>query len=141
MSDNDKRQQLLVTLYLENNKELVFWRERNWATLKLVVGAYIALTGLSVFNGAPKALAFLVVALAIVSTLYLHKNFGRYQERRNIGARIEKALQLFDDGVFLSDDSLLPKPLGEPKAAILGSYSFILAIWLVAIAAVSAIMD
>jgi hypothetical protein len=140
MTEPDSNPALLTTLLHENTKELVFWRERNWATLKLVVGAYIALTGLSIFDGASNALILLVLALALVSTVYLRKNFRRYQERREVGARIERALGLYEKGKFLPDDSLLPERFAQPMASWKGSGSFIFAVWAVALAAIFAIV-
>ena len=139
MLDADQKYDLLKTLYLENNKELIFWRERNWNTMKLVISADVALAGLATFKGAPVLLSSLVIALAIVSSVYLRKNYGRYQEKRLSGARIEKALELFDSGAFMSE-SVLPQEYSQPKADWRGSYSFIAAIWFVALAAVAAIL-
>ncbi len=142
MLDLDSAQEydLLKTLYLENNKELVFWRERNWSTMKWVIGAYVALAGLTVFRTATGALSLLVAALAVIATVYLLKNFKRYQERREIGAKIEKALRLYEQDVFLRGDILLLKKLETAKAAKAGSWAFIAAIWAVAIAAGVAIL-
>ena len=139
MLDAGQKYDLLKTLYLENNKELIFWRERNWNTMKLVIGADVVLAGLAIFQGAPVQLSILVIALAIISSIYLHKNYGRYQEKRLTGARIEKALELFDGGVFMAE-SVLPQEFSQPRADRRGSYSFITAIWLVAVAAVAAIL-
>lgn len=139
MLDTGQKYDLLKVLFLENNKELVFWRERNWNTMKLVISADVALAGLAVFKAAPAQLSTLVVALAIISSVYLHKNYQRYQEKRSIGARIEKALGLFDGGEFMPD-SVLPQEFSQPKADKRGSYSFIAAIWLVALTAVVAIL-
>jgi hypothetical protein len=99
MLDANQKYDLLKALYLENQKELGFWRERSWATLKLVVTADVAIAGLALFKTAPLALSGLVIALAAVSSVYLYKNYQRYQERRTIGSRIENALGLFDPGV------------------------------------------
>ncbi|KAB2839909.1 MAG: hypothetical protein F9K47_14880 [Burkholderiales bacterium] len=138
MLEPNQQFDLLKTLYLENNKELVFWRERNWNTVKLVVSADVALAGLALFKSAPLALISLVVALAVIASLYLYKNFHRYQEKRSIGARIETALGLFEKGAFMQE-SVLPDNLAEPKADKRGSYSFIAAVLVVAVAASFAI--
>lgn len=50
------------------------------------------------------------------------------------------ALSLFDKGVFFPDDPLLPEHMKAPKAAKAGSYSFIVAIWVIALATVAAIL-
>ncbi len=124
----------------ENNKELLFWRERNWSALKVTVGSYVALAGVSYFKNGAYPLIFLVIGIAVLSTIYLHKNYKRYQERRDIGARLETALSLFENDIFIQDDSLLPTKLMIPKATKSGSYAFIAAIWVVAIAATIAIL-
>jgi len=139
MLEAGQKYDLLKTLYLENNKELVFWRDRNWNTMKLVISADVVLAGLAVFKGAPIQLSGLVVALAVVSSVYLHKNYKRNQEKRTSGARIEKALGLFESGAFMSE-SVLPPEFSEPKADKRGSYAFVVAIWVVALSAVIAIL-
>lgn len=137
---DDKKLDVIKFLIGENNKELVFWRERNWSALKVTVGSYIALAGVSYFKNGAYPLIFLVIGIAILSTIYLHKNYKRYQERRNIGARLEGALNLFEKDIFIQKDSLLPSKFKAPKAAKSGSYAFITAIWVIAIAATVAIM-
>lgn len=139
MLDASQKYDLLKALYLENQKELVFWRERSWATLKLVVSADVAIAGLALFKSAPLALSGLVIALAVVSSVYLYKNYQRYQERRTIGSRIERALGLFEKGAFVPDDTVLPTYLAQPRADKRGSFSFIAAVVIVAIATVFAI--
>lgn len=124
----------------ENNKELVFWRERNWSALKVTVGSYVALAGVSYFKNGAYPLIFLVIGIAVLSTIYLHKNYKRYQERRDIGTRLEAALSLFENDIFIQNDSLLPSKLKMPKAAKSGSYAFIAAIWVIAVAAAAAIL-
>lgn len=134
--DDEKKLDVLKFLITENNKELVYWRDRNWNTLKLAVGSYIALSGASYFKEGAYPLVLLVIGIAIISTVYLNKNFKRYQEKRDMGTRLEAALCLFTDDAFLKDTSLYPKEFMTPKAAKSGSYSFIAAIWIVAAASV-----
>jgi hypothetical protein len=140
MLDNSQKYDLLKTMYLENNKELVFWRERNWSALKLVIGAYIAIAGVTTFRDAPRSLSFLVLALAVVASVYLHKNFTRYQEKRTLGSRLEQALSVYEKSAFIPNDTLLPAHFQDAKAAKSGSYSFIAAIWIVALAVIAALM-
>ncbi len=137
---DEKKLDIIKFLIAENNKELVFWRERNWSALKVTVGSYIALAGVSYFKNGAYPLIFLVIGIAVLSTIYLHKNYKRYQERRNIGSRFEAALCLFENDTFIKGESLLPLGLRSPKAAKSGSYAFIAAIWVIAVAATTAIL-
>ena len=132
--------ELLKILRDENQSELRFWRERSWNATKLVISAFLAAAGASLFNENSLALVILVLGLAIVATLYLGKNFMRYQERREIAARIDRAMGFFEPGRFIPDETLLPKDMEEPKAAKAGSGSFIAAIWIIATATVLAIL-
>ncbi len=132
--------ELLKILREENNFELRFWRERSWNAMKLIITAFLGLAGASLFKEKSAALGFLVVGLAVVGTLYLRKNFMRYQERRVIGARIDTAMGFFEKGRFLPEDGLLPGDMKEPKAAKAGSGSFIAAVWIIALATLLAIL-
>ncbi len=93
--DDDKKLDVLKFLITENNKELVYWRDRNWNTLKLTVGSYIAMSGVSYFKEGAYSLVLLVIGIAVLSTIYLKKNFNRYQEKRDMGTRLEAEQKLF----------------------------------------------
>lgn len=131
LEDKDKLE-LLKVLLLENNKQLVSWRERNWIALRDTVGGLIAIAGISRFaSGAERALVIAALTLAAFATVYLTKNFKRYQELRNHSARLEEALSLYVKGAFLPLEGLMPESYRFPKADWRGSYIFIAAIWLV----------
>lgn len=134
LDDKDKLDVLKVLL-VENNKQLVFWRERNWIALRDTVAGLIAIAGVSrLASEAEPALVVTALVLAVFATTYLLKNFNRYQERRTDSARLEEALSLYVKGTFLSSEGLLPESYKPPKADWRGSYIFIAAIWLVTVA-------
>lgn len=137
---DDSKLDVIKFLITENNKELVFWRERNWSALKVTIGSNVALAGVSYFKSGSYPLIFIVVGIAILATIYLLKNYRRYQERKEVGARLDFALSLFEDDVFITGESLLPEKMKSPMAAKAGSYSFIAAIWIIAFATSAAIL-
>lgn len=126
-------------LIAENNKELVFWRERNWSALKVTIGSYIALSGVSFFKEGAYPLIFLVLGIAVLATIYLHKNYKRYNKLCKVRSRLEASLSLFELGIFIEGQTLLPIEMKEAQAAKSGSYAFIAAIWVIALAASLAI--
>jgi len=139
--ENRDKIDIVKFLIGENNKELIFWRERNWSTLQVTVGSYIALAGVSYFKNGAGSLIFLVIGIAVLATIYLCKNSKRHQEARNTGRKLEVALGLFEEGVFIKEDILSPFKLEkEPKVPKAGFGSFIAAIWVIAIATIMAML-
>ncbi len=94
---DDKKLEVLKTLLLENNKELVFWRERNWRVLRDVSGGFIALAGLSLFirESASIVLLVVVIGIAYVARQYLMKNYEVYENLITVRDKIANALLLY----------------------------------------------
>ena len=131
---------LLKTMYVETNKELAIGRERNWNTMKLAIGANVAIAGVTAFTDSPPAFIFLVLSLALVASIYLNKNFTWFKEKRAARVRIEKALSMFEESAFISGETLLPAHFENAEAIKAGTYSFVAAIWIVAIATMASIL-
>ena len=140
---DDKKLEVLKTLLLENNKELVFWRERNWRVLRDVSGGFIALAGLSLFIRESVSIVLLVVVIGIayVARQYLMKNYEVYENLITVRDKIANALLLYETNIFIPSEPLLSKnqTLGEKEADIRGTGSFIKATWIIAIATCLAI--
>jgi hypothetical protein len=139
---DDKKLEVLKTLLLENNKELVFWRERNWRVLRDVSGGFIALAGLSLFSErASIVLLVVVIGIAYVARQYLMKNYEVYENLITVRDKIANALLLYETNIFIPSEPLLSKnqTLGEKEADIRGTGSFIKATWIIAIATCLAI--
>ena len=123
---------ILRLLVTENNKELVFWRERNWVALRDTVAGLVALAGISMIRpDANYALVAVAITIAVFASLYLHKNFERYEQKLADGARFEEALSIYAKGVYLPTNSLLPESYRKPKANKRGSYVFITTVWVI----------
>jgi hypothetical protein len=130
--DPKDKLEILRLLLVENNKELVFWRERNWIALRDTVAGLVALAGISrIRPDANYALVAVALTVAVFATLYLHKNFARYQQKLADGARFEEALSVYALDTFLPSRSLLPESYRNPKANTRGSYVFIATIWVI----------
>ncbi len=140
---DDKKLEVLKTLLLENNKELVFWRERNWRVLRDVSGGFIALAGLSLFIKESVSIVLLVVVIGIayVARQFLMKNYEVYENLITVRDKIANALLLYETNIFIPSEPLLSKnqTLGEKEADIRGTGSFIKATWIIAIATCLAI--
>ena len=139
---DDKKLEVLKTLLLENNKELVFWRERNWRVLRDVSGGFIALAGLSLFSErASIVLLVVVIGIAYVARQYLMKNYEVYENLITVRDKIANALLLYETNIFIPSEPLLSKnqTLGEKETDIRGTGSFIKATWIIAIATCLAI--
>lgn len=140
---DDKKLEVLKTLLLENNKELVFWRERNWRVLRDVSGGFIALAGLSLFirESASIVLLIVVIGIAYVARQYVMKNYEVYENLITVRDKIANALLLYETNIFIPSEPLLSKnqTLGEKEADVRGTGSFIKATWIIAIATCLAI--
>ncbi len=140
---DDKKLEVLKTLLLENNKELVFWRERNWRVLRDVSGGFIALAGLSLFIKESVSIVLLVVVIGIayVARQFLMKNYEVYENLITVRDKIANALLLYETNIFIPSEPLLSKnqTLGEKETDIRGTGSFIKATWIIAIATCLAI--
>lgn len=132
--DTSTKIEILKFLLSRNGNELQQWRDVNLRIVKESIVAIITLSGLSLFSEKGKLLALVIVALAIVSSIYLAKNYKRYQEKKMLGARIESALGFFEEG-FYCKNTLFPQDWKTPKASRWGTGSFIIVIWIIAVAA------
>lgn len=133
--DDKQKFEILKSAYTERKKEVEFWRERSWKVTSWLIGIFLA------FSAAVKAipddkfvyLLFQLMALSGIATIYLHKNYKVYSERWQRLADIEEALNFFEKGVYINDNSLNPPELRKPKVTYKGTAFFITSIWLMAI--------
>ena len=85
-------------------------------------------------------MVILILALAVLATIYMLRNLYRYNDSKEIGLKIEQALGLFEKGKFIEGDSLFPSKRTDEEPKSTGSYLFIIYIWLFALAASVAIL-
>ena len=135
ISDKDKYE-VLKTLLIENEKDLIFWRERSWKFTSWLIGGFVALSGLSFFVKNAYALSFVIGGLAIFGTIYLVKNYNTYSNRLKYRVRIETALRFFECGAYIVNETLLPPEYKNSHPTVKGSGTFIAMIWIIAIATI-----
>jgi hypothetical protein len=130
---------ILRDLLERNTSELQFWRERNWSALKLTLGGIVGLGGASVFTNRGSLLSIVILAIAIISTIYQTRNWGGYADQVDLRARLEAALGLYTTGQYLQGTPLLRPKFEALRPARWGTGAFVLATWVVTIAAIVAI--
>ena len=77
----------------------------------------------------------MLLALSIGGTIYLVKNYRNYRDRLQLFCYLEEALLLFEDNEYIEDRSVIPKDRLARKPTWRGQGTFIVIVWIVAIAA------
>ena len=116
--------------------EAVHWREDSWRFTRWLVSTFILLSGISIFS--EKGLLFsalMLLALSIGGTIYLVKNYHNYRDRLRLFCYLEEALLLFEDNEYIEGRSVIPKDRLTRKPTWRGQGTFIVIVWIVAIAA------
>lgn len=133
--------EILKEVYIEQRKEIAFWRERSWKVTAWLIGILLGISGAAAFTGTkPFVLLLPIGGLTIVASMYLHKNYTTYCERWKRLAAVEEALGFFDQNVYIDGKSLHPKELKTPEVTYKGTAFFIVSIWVIAISAAVSIL-
>lgn len=135
---DDHKFQMLKAAYEERRKEVTFWRERSWKVTSWLVGVFLAFSAGATTVPAQKFPYLLIplLALSVVATVYLHKNYTVYSERWHRLADVEEALGFFESGYYVTGKALNAAELRKPQVTYKGTAFFIAAIWVAAISAV-----
>ena len=138
---DDQKFAILKEAYLEQRKEVAFWRERSWKVTSWIIGLFLAISAASIFAEAKHPILILpMIALSVAATFYLHKNYRVYSGRwQNVG-RIEQALAFFHEGEYIPAETLLPAEMKTPRVTYAGTAFFIGSIWIVALSTVAAFL-
>ncbi|WKZ48077.1 MAG: hypothetical protein QY306_01755 [Anaerolineales bacterium] len=133
--ENAEKVEILRQVLPQFWNEAVHWREDSWRFTTWLVSAFIVIAGASVYTDKGKIFAALILlALSWGGTKYLQKNYRSYQDRIRLFVQVEEALLFFEDDIYIKGRSLLPRILLEPKVTSLGQNTYIVIIWVVAIA-------
>jgi hypothetical protein len=132
--ETDSNKDVLLALLDRNIKELHFWRERNWDTMKVAVTGYIAVAGVASFWEDPAPLRLLLVVITALAAGYLFSSFWRYSHQKAIQKQIEAAFA----STHFSVQEIVKRPpatAGElVRSFFRGTFFFLLVILSVAIA-------
>ena len=130
---NEQKFEILKEAYIEQRKEINFWRDRSWKVTTWTVATLLAVLAVIIKYEITYMVQILIpiAALSGVVTIYLNKNYNVYCERWERLAEVEEALGFFCKGVFIQDKSLLPEHLRKPKVTYKGTGFFIAAIWII----------
>jgi UDP-N-acetylmuramyl pentapeptide phosphotransferase/UDP-N-acetylglucosamine-1-phosphate transferase len=138
---DDQKFQILKEAYIEQRREISFWRERSWKVTTWLIGLMLAVSGVAIFFNAKYPIILIpLLALSIIATIYLHKNYKVYSERWERLAAVEDALGFFDQNVYVQGKSLHPPELRKPTVTYKGTGFFIAAIWVMAISTALAML-
>lgn len=138
---DDQKFEILKEVYIEQRKEISFWRERSWKVTTWLIGLMLAVSGAAIFFDAKYPIILIpLLALSIIATMYLHKNYEVYSERWERLAAVEEALRFFDENVYVQGKSLHPPELKKPTVTYKGTAFFIAAIWIMAISTAVAML-
>ena len=138
---DDQKFQILKEAYIGQRKEIYFWRERSWKVTTWLIGLILAASGAAIFFNAKYPIILIpLLALSIIATIYLHKNYKVYSERWSRLAAVEEALGFFVQDVYVEGKSLHPPELRKPAITYKGTAFFIAAIWVMAISMVLAVL-
>lgn len=115
--------------------EAVHWREDSWRFTTWLVSSFLVIAGASVYTDKGKIFAALILlALSWGGTMYLRKNYKSYQDRIKLFVQVEEALLFFEDNAYIKGRSLLPKDLLQPEITKVGQNTYIVIVWVVAVA-------
>ena len=138
---DENKFEILKEAYIEQRKEISFWRERSWKVTMWLVSLLLAVSGAATFlDEKPPVILIPLFALSIIATIYLDKNYRVYCERWERLGSIEKALGFFEEDVYIPGISLLSSKLEKPQITYKGTGFFISAIWVMAISTAVAIL-
>ena len=129
-------------VYRATLEELRFWRERNFKATAWAITLMIAIGGADLFSDRRSyVVAVAILALCMMMTVYLHKNFGRYRDAVKLRASVQDALCLFDKGVYREDEPVLESSFKHPEPAYWrGTGVFIGALWVVGLSVAAALI-